>query len=70
MPYHVGQEVRVFDVNGSPEDGWPGKVIMAGRRYATVTYRGRTAQFIAATGRINDIRDHQWIVVPDPPTEP
>jgi len=66
MTYRVNDEVRVFDVNGSrmgqPEGGWPGTVIMAGRRYATVSYRGRTAQFLMSNGRINDARDHQWIM--------
>ncbi|MGS2645884.1 beta barrel domain-containing protein [Streptosporangium sp. G12] len=66
MAYHVGQEVRVFDVDGAemgqPEGGWPGKVIKVGRRYATVSYRGRTGQFLLGTGRINDAYGHQWIM--------
>lgn len=66
MSYRVNEEVRVFDVNGSrvgqPEGGWPGTVIKVGRRYATVSYRGWTAQFMMDGGRINDARNHQWIM--------
>lgn len=41
----VGDEVRIFDVNGSrqnqPEGGWPGSVVKVGRALMTVEYEDR-----------------------------
>lgn len=53
--FHVGDEVRVFDGSGSrigrPVGGWVGTVTSVARKYATVTYGGRTGKFDMATGR-------------------
>lgn len=64
----VGQEVRVFDVNGKrngmPEDGYPGRVVRVGRRLVTISQDagdpGRV--FRLEDGRANDSRGHQWFL--------
>jgi hypothetical protein len=63
----VGDEVRVFDVNGrrngQPGSGWPGKVVKVGRKYFTVAYgsSGRTTNFLLETGRVNDAYGHRSV---------
>lgn len=58
MDLKVGDEVRVFDRNGShmgqPPGGWPGKVVKIGRKYATVEYGSRSDLFDKETGRRNN----------------
>ncbi|MBN6054547.1 hypothetical protein JYK22_21575, partial [Nonomuraea sp. RK-328] len=70
MSYRVGDEVRVFDVNGArrgqPSGGWVGKVIKVGRKYVTVEYLGRTDQFEIDSGRrANDAYGHRRIKTPE-----
>jgi hypothetical protein len=60
----VGDEVRIFDVNGrrmgQPEDGWPGNVVKVGRKLADIEYGGRTRTFRIDEGRSNDNYGHQF----------
>lgn len=65
--YAVGDEVRVFDVNGRrngmPKGGWPGTVTAVGRKLMTVSYGGyRNEKFRMDTGRVNDNYGHQYIM--------
>ncbi len=66
----VGDEVRVFDVNGrragQPEGGWPGVVASVGRKYFTVDYDGqhggRVHEFSLIDGlRANDVYGHRHV---------
>lgn len=56
----IGDEVRVFDTNGSrmgqPDGGWHGVVVKIGRKYATIDYGRRTDQFELDGRRANDPR--------------
>lgn len=66
MDLKVGDDVRVFDQNGSrmgqPPGGWLGKVVKIGRKYATVEYGQRSEMFELATGRrANDGYGHRRI---------
>lgn len=58
----VGQEVRVFDVNGlrlgQPSGGWPGEVVKVGRKLFHVRYARGTEAFRLETGRRNDLYEH------------
>ena len=60
----VGQEVRVFDVNGSrmgqPPGGWPGTITGIGRTLVHVDYGRRGPQAFRIDGcRANDQYGHQ-----------
>lgn len=59
----VGDEVRVFDVNGKrigqPEDGWIGTVTKVGRTLVYIEYAGRTDKFEMATGTGPDAYRHR-----------
>jgi len=68
--YEVGQEVRVFDVNGrrmgQPEGGWVGFVTKIGRTLFTVEKQGvhghsQSDQYRIETGRRNDSYSHQHV---------
>lgn len=60
----LGDEVRVFDVNGrrngQPEGGWPGEVVRVGRTLVDIQYRSRIDSFRIDSGRVNDKYGHQW----------
>lgn len=60
----VGDEVRVFDVNGSrrgqPEGGYVGHIVKVGRTLAHIEYKGWTETFRLDNGRRNDNYGHQW----------
>lgn len=61
-----GDEVRVYDVNGSrrgqPEGGWVGTVEKVGRTLAHIDYPGGhgAEQFRLSDGRRNDRYGHQY----------
>jgi hypothetical protein len=62
----VGDEVRVFDVNGrrmgQPEGGWPGTVTRVGRTLMDVSYNNRTETFRRDSGaRHNDGYGHRRV---------
>lgn len=61
----VGQEVRVFDVNGrrpgEPSGGWLGEVVKVGRALFHVRYRNQVEAFRLETGRRNDIYSHRYV---------
>ena len=65
MNLEVGDEVRVFDRNGShmgqPPGGWPGKVVKIGRKYVTVEYGSRSDLFDKETGRLKDSHGHRRV---------
>lgn len=65
----VGDEVRVFDVNGrrkgQPEGGWPGTVIKVGRQLVTIQFDTKTQQFRIDTRAANDGYEHQSFKTPD-----
>lgn len=65
----LGDEVRVFDVNGSrmgqPEDGWPGKVVRVGRKLVDITYGGRVQTFTIADRLSSDRYNHQYFQTPE-----
>lgn len=65
MDFKVGDEVRVFDVNGprrgQPVAGYPGTVTKAGRKLFTVTYGGCSQVFRLDTGQSNDAYGHQSV---------
>jgi hypothetical protein len=69
----VGEEVRVFDVNGKrhgmPEGGWPGEVVKVGRVLATIRCRNGEQTFRLDTGQANDRYGHQWFLTVDQATE-
>jgi hypothetical protein len=60
----VGEEVRVFDVNGSrvgqPPGGWTGEVVKAGPKLVTIHCAGAATVFRRVEGRTNDNYGHQW----------
>lgn len=65
--YSVGDEVRVFDVNGPrrgmPDNGWAGTVTAVGRKLMTVSYGGyHNEKFRMDTGHINDSYGHQYVM--------
>jgi len=67
MRLTVGQEVRVFDVNGRrmgyPDEGKVGHVVKVGRKLVTIsTGEGRWSeqQFRIDEQRANDNYGHQW----------
>jgi hypothetical protein len=59
----LGDEVRVFDVNGrrmgQPEGGWPGTVVRVGRKLADIKYGGRVDTFRIDDRQANDKYGHQ-----------
>jgi hypothetical protein len=67
----AGEEVLVFDVNGSgvgqPPDGWPGTVTKVGAENITVNYgRGRRpTQFKRRTGRAEDGMGQRYVLTAD-----
>jgi hypothetical protein len=65
----VGEEVRVFDMNGSrvgqPDGGWPGEVVKAGPKLVTIHYDGRDVVFRRGGGRTNDNYGHQSYKTPE-----
>lgn len=63
--YEVGQEVRVFDVNGrhhgQPEGGWKGEIVRVGRKLVSVDFPGYGSKaFRIDDQRANDNYRHQW----------
>ena len=60
----VGDEVRVFDINGrrmgQPDGGWQGTVTKVGRTLVYVDYGHRNGQFRIDTGRANDSYGHRY----------
>lgn len=60
-----GQEVRVFDVNGSrvgqPEGGWIGEVSSVGRKLFYVNYAGKLDSFRMENGRRADIYGNRYV---------
>lgn len=59
-----GDEVRVFDVNGSrmgqPKEGWRGVVVKVGRKLVTIGYGKRTGVFRLDDQKINDRYGNRW----------
>lgn len=60
----VGDEVKVFDVNGhrfgQPEDGWDGIVVKVGRKLVDIKYNFCTKKFRLDTRSANDAFKHQY----------
>jgi preprotein translocase subunit YajC len=60
----VGDEVRVFDVNGrrmgQPEGGWSGKIVKVGRTLVTIEYSHKTKTFRMDRRTVNDNYGHQY----------
>lgn len=69
----VGDEVRVFDVNGSrmgqPQGGWHGSVVKVGRKLVDIKYGGRIQKFRIDDRRSNDSYGHQSFKTPAEVTE-
>ena len=70
MQLTEGQEVRVFDVNGTrmgqPAGGWPGTVTRVGRKLFEATYEGhasgrRPQRFRLEGGHSDDAYGHQFV---------
>lgn len=62
----VGDEVRVFDVNGhrrgQPDGGYVGTVVKVGRKLVEIKYGYCQAQFRIETGGVNDGYGHQYFL--------